>query len=94
MIMAYFNDPIMSGSAMTHAHFENCLGIYCQYIRGLGSKQFVFYDDVCSSDFDIICLSETRLNYYTSIAICFPINTYFFRSNRLYSNKARGGGGV
>jgi hypothetical protein len=48
----------MSGSAMSHTNFGNCLGIYYRNFRGLRTKHLEFYD-VFAFDFDIICLSET-----------------------------------
>jgi hypothetical protein len=92
MIMAYFNDPIMSGSAVPHANFDNCLGIYYQKVRGFGAKKLVFYDDVCSSDFTLFVCPRHGSTTCHLIAVYFLVDTSFFRSDGLYTNKAHGGG--
>jgi hypothetical protein len=56
--MACFSDTTMGHSAMSRANFGNCLGIYYKNARGLSTKKLYFYDNVCTSNFDIICLSE------------------------------------
>jgi hypothetical protein len=40
-----------------------CVDIYYQNVRGLKTKQLELYDNVCSSDHNIICLTETWLNH-------------------------------
>jgi hypothetical protein len=62
VISVLSKDASLSGSAMSHTNFGNCLGIYFHNVRGLRTKQPEFYDDVSSSDFGIICLFETWLN--------------------------------
>jgi hypothetical protein len=89
--MAYFSHASMGRSAMSHANFGNCLGIYCQDVSGLRTKQLEFYD-VCASNFDIICLSETWLNDLCYDHHLFPNRYTVYRSDRPYINKARCGG--
>jgi hypothetical protein len=50
------------GSARSHTHPGNCFDIYYQNIRGLRIKQLETYKNVCSMDYNIICLTETWLN--------------------------------
>jgi hypothetical protein len=72
--MAYISDAGTSGSAMSRANLGKCLGIYYQNFRGLRTKQLEIYDNVCATDFDIICLrhgSTTR----ATITIYFLIVT-------------------
>jgi hypothetical protein len=75
--MAHFSDASMSGSAMSHAEFDNCLGIYYQNVRGLRTKQLEFYD-VCSTKFvcpiTIYFLTDTPFtgltgHVYTRLAV-------------------------
>jgi hypothetical protein len=75
-----------------HTHPGNCFDIYYQNIRGLRTKQLELYENVCSTDYNIICLTETWLNdpcYYHSL---FPDCYTVFRSDRASVNKTRGGG--
>jgi hypothetical protein len=60
--IACFSDTSTGGSTMSNPNLGNSLGIYYQNVRGLGIKQHEFYDSVCETNFDIICLSETWLN--------------------------------
>ncbi|PNF29930.1 hypothetical protein B7P43_G07277 [Cryptotermes secundus] len=90
--MAYFSDASMSGLAMSHVNFGNCLGIYYQNVRGLRTKQLEFYDNVCTSNFDIICLSKTWLNDLCYNHNIFPSRYTVYFSDQLYIKKACGGG--
>jgi exonuclease III len=90
--MAHFSDASMGGSAMSHANFSDSLGIYYQNVRGLRTKQLEFYDNVCSSNFDIICLSETWLNDLCYDHNLFPSRYTVYWSDRLSINKGHGGG--
>jgi exonuclease III len=92
--MALFSDASTGRSDMSHANFGNSLGIYYQNVRGLRTKQTEFYDNVCASNFDIICLSETWLNDVCYDHNLFPNSYTVYRSDRPYINKARGGGVV
>jgi hypothetical protein len=61
-------------------------------VTGLRTKQLEICDNVCASNFVIICLSETWLN-----DLCYNHNVFInrhtvYRSDRPYINKARGGG--
>jgi hypothetical protein len=75
--MAYFSDASMGLSAMSHANFDNCLGIYYQNVRGLRNKQLEFYDNLCASNFEIICLSRQDSMTCAMITIYFLTNTPF-----------------
>jgi hypothetical protein len=90
--MVYFSDASMGRSAMPHANFGNCLGIYYQNVRGLRTKQLEFYDNLCASNFDIIYLSETWLNDLCYNHNLFPNRYTVYWSDRPYINKAHGGG--
>jgi hypothetical protein len=90
--MASFSDVSTSRWAMSHANFGNSLGIFYQNVRGLRTKQTELYDNVCASNFDIICLSETWLNDLCYDHNLFPNRYTVYRSDRPCINKARGGG--
>ena len=70
------------------------LEIYYQNVRGLRTKLNEFYSNVCSNNFNMICLTETWLNTSISDSFLFPNNYTVYRSDRdpLLSNKLRGGG--
>jgi exonuclease III len=61
-------------------------------VRGLRTKQLEFYDHVCASNFDIICLSETRINDLCYDHNLFPNRYTAYRYDQQHTNKARGGG--
>jgi exonuclease III len=90
--MAYFCDASMGRSAMSHANFSICLGIYYPHVRGLRHTKLEFYDNVCASNFDIICLSETWLNDLCYDHNLFPNIYTRYRFDRPYIKKVRGGG--
>jgi hypothetical protein len=89
--MAYFSDASIGRLAMSHANFGNCLGIYYQNIKGFRTKQLEFHD-VCASNFNIICFSETWLNDLCYDYNLFPNRYIVYRSDQLYINKDRSGG--
>jgi exonuclease III len=66
----------------------NYFDIYYQNVRGLRTKQLERYKNVCSTDCNIICLTETRLNDLCYNHNLFPDCYTVFRS----VNKTRGGG--
>jgi hypothetical protein len=61
-------------------------------LRGLRTKQLELYDNVCSADHSIICLSETWLNHLCYDHNLFPDCYTVFRSDRDCAKKTRGGG--
>ncbi|PNF28673.1 hypothetical protein B7P43_G08234 [Cryptotermes secundus] len=65
---------------------------YYQNVRGLRTKYVEFYDNVCSTDFDIIFLTETWLKDSCCDCNIFPSKYTVYRSDRVSSSKARGGG--
>jgi hypothetical protein len=77
---------------MSRAKFGNCVGIYYQHVRGLRTKQLEIYDNVCATDFNIICLTETCLNDSCYDHNLFPNGYTLYQSDWPYTNKARGGG--
>ncbi|PNF31813.1 hypothetical protein B7P43_G09329, partial [Cryptotermes secundus] len=77
---------------MSRSKSASCLGIYYQNVRGLRTKYVEFYDNVCSTDFDIICLTETWLNDSCYDCNIFPSRYTVYRSDRVSTSKARGGG--
>jgi hypothetical protein len=77
---------------VSHEIFGNCLGIYYQSVRDLRTKQPEYYENVCTSDFDIIYLTETRLNDLCHEHNFFPNRYTVYRSYRLHNNKTRSGG--
>jgi hypothetical protein len=85
--MLYFNDANMSP-----ANFSNCLSIHYQNFRGLRTKEFQFYDNVCSSDFDINFLPETRLIDLWYDHNLLPSTYNFYLCDWLYNSKARDDG--
>jgi hypothetical protein len=92
--MAYFSDASMGRSAISDENFGNYLEIYYQNVRGLRTKQLEFYDNVCASNFDIICLSETWPNKIIYDHNLFPNRYTVYRSDQpytVYINKDRGG---
>ena len=69
---------------------------FCLYqnTRGLRSKSAEFYINVCTTDFDILCLSETWLSQDIMDSELFPCEFKIFRADRNFaaSGKCRGGG--
>jgi hypothetical protein len=66
--------------------------ILYQNVRGLRTKQTELFDNVCSMDFQIICLTETWLNdVFRSQTTVFPNSFTIFRSDRVSSTKSSGG---
>ncbi|PNF33582.1 hypothetical protein B7P43_G14684 [Cryptotermes secundus] len=58
----------------------------------LGLKQVELYDNICSTDYNIICLTETWLNDLCYDHNLFPDCYTVFRSDKASVNKTRGGG--
>ena len=70
------------------------LSIYYQNVRGLNTKTTSFYKSCCSSDFNIICITESWLGNSTFSAELFPSNYNVVRCDRKHElvNRSRGGG--
>jgi hypothetical protein len=79
-VMAHTCDINTGSSARPHTHSGNCLDIY--------------YQNVCSTDCDIICLTETWLNDQCYDHNLFPDYYTVFRLDRLSVNKTRGVGAL
>jgi hypothetical protein len=45
--------------ARFHNHPGNCFHIYYKKLRNLRTKQLELYENVCSVEYNIICLTET-----------------------------------
>ncbi|KAG5863771.1 hypothetical protein JTB14_035128 [Gonioctena quinquepunctata] len=69
------------------------LNIYYQNCRGLRSKTDEFYHNVSSSDFSVICLTETWLNSSVISAELFNTNYNIFRQDRSESGSPKSDGG-
>jgi hypothetical protein len=89
--MAYFSVAIAGGSAMSNPNLGNSFNIYYQSVRGLRAKQLEFYD-VCTANFDIICLCEIWSNDQCYDHNLFPRRYTVYRCDWAYVNKACGGG--
>ena len=79
-------------SARSHSQPATCFDIYYQNVRGLRTKQFELYSNVCSTDYNIFCLTETWLNDLCLDHNLFPDSYTVLRSDRVSANKTRGGG--
>jgi hypothetical protein len=69
----------------------NCFDINYQNIGGLRTKQLELYENVCSTDYNIICLTETWLNDLCYDHNLFPGCYIVFRSDRASVNMTCGG---
>jgi hypothetical protein len=70
------------------------LSIYYQNVRGLRSKVLRFYNSICSSNIDIIGLTETWLSGDICTCELFPGSYSVLRSDRNFSacGVSKGGG--
>lgn len=64
--------------------------LYYQNTRGLGSKADIFFNNVITTNYDIICITETWLNSSHSSSDYFPTNYNVYRNDR--ASRTRGGG--
>ena len=73
---------------------SNILSIYYQNTRGLYTKTTTFYKNCSSSDYDVICITETWLNSSINNAELFPSSYHTLRCDRNFNsiNRSRGGG--
>jgi exonuclease III len=90
--MAGYCGDNMRDFFMTDNQSKTCLEIFYQNVRGLRTKQTELFDNVCSVDFQIICLTEIWLNDMCFDHKLFPDSCTIFRSDRVSSTKSRGGG--
>jgi hypothetical protein len=90
--MGHVSDASTGDLAMSYLNLGISLSIYYQNVRGLRTKQFEFYGNVCASNFDIISLSETWLNDQCYDQNLFPSRYTVYRSDRAYVNKDSVGG--
>jgi hypothetical protein len=60
--MAHICDVNTGGFSMSNTQPVNSSDIYYQKVRGLRTKQLELYDNVWSTDHNIICSTETWLN--------------------------------
>jgi hypothetical protein len=62
------------------------------HVRSRRTKQLVLYENVCSIDYNVICLTETWLNDQCYGHNLFPDSYTVFRPDRNSVKKTRGGG--
>jgi hypothetical protein len=79
------------GSAKTHAYLGNCFDIYYQNARGLRTKKFELHENVSSTSYNIICLTETWQNDLSYDNNLFHDCYTVFLSENASVNKTRGG---
>jgi hypothetical protein len=80
------------GSSRSHTQPEYCFDIYYQNVIGLRNKQLQIYENICSTDYNNICLTETWLNDLCCDHNICPDCYTVFRSDRVSLNKTYGGG--
>jgi hypothetical protein len=90
--MAHIYDINTGGFSMSNTQPVNSLDIYYQNVRGLRTKQLELYDNVWSTDHNIIRLTDTWLNDMCYDHNLFPDGHTVFHSDRVCTNKSRGGG--
>jgi hypothetical protein len=83
--------PSNSNSGSLHVGSSN-FEIFYQNVRGLRTKSTERFNTVCSLHYEIICLTETRLNKSFSTHNYFPGTYTAYRSDRDCLDKSRGGG--
>jgi hypothetical protein len=71
--MAHICDVNTGGFSMSNTQPVNSLDIYYRNVRSLRTKQHEFYDNVWSTDQNILCSTET----YITITIYFLTATQF-----------------
>ena len=60
--MVSYGGDNMRDFSMTDNQSKTSFEIFYQNVRGLRTKQSELFDNVCSMDFQIICLTEAWLN--------------------------------
>jgi hypothetical protein len=90
--MAHICDVNTGGFSMSSIQPVNDFDIYYKNIRGLRTKQLELYDDVWSTNLNIICLTETWLKDMCYDNNLFPDGYTVFHSDRVCTNETRGGG--
>jgi hypothetical protein len=76
-------------SVSSHTQPGIHLNIFFQNVTSVRTKHFEIYINVSPIDYNILCLTETWLNYLFYDHNLFPGNFNVFRSDRVYTNKAR-----
>jgi hypothetical protein len=79
---------------MSNKQSRSSFNIFYQSVRGLRTKQFEFYDNVSSTDYNRICLSEAWLNEFYFDLNLFRNCYIIFRSDRKSVIKTGGGGAL
>jgi hypothetical protein len=67
---------------------------FYQNVRGLRTKSSGIYDNVCSADFKITCLTETWLSESFINHNLFPESYTVYRADRVYDAIQSGGGAL
>jgi hypothetical protein len=68
------------------------MDIFYKNVRGLRAESSEIYDNVCSSDFKIICLTETWLSKSFINQNLFPQAYTVYNVDRVYNSIQHGGG--
>jgi hypothetical protein len=71
---------------------DTSIDIFYQNVRGLRTKFTELFDNAISSGYNIFCLTETCLNDQCYDQNLFPDGFNVFRSDRIHTEKKRGGG--
>lgn len=88
------NLSILQSPFSENRSFNSCLSIYYQNVRGLQTKSKEFYLSSCSSNYDIVALTETWINNSHKSEEFFNQDYVVYRRDRDYDNLNvdRGGG--
>jgi hypothetical protein len=89
--MVNYCDKNVRDFCVSNSHSETTFEVFYQNVRGLRTKRTGVFDNVCSMDFQIICLTETRLNGMCFDHMLFLDAFPIFHSDRVSGNKYRGG---
>jgi hypothetical protein len=90
MANSLVNGFVDSSFSILHTHLD----IYYQNVRGLRTKASELFTNVHSSDFPVICLTETWLNGLCYNQNLFPGTYLVYRVDRVSTVKSRGGGAL
>jgi hypothetical protein len=89
--MDKYYDEKVHDLSMSNTQSKTTFEIFYQNVRGLTTKQTELFDNVCSMDFLIICLSEAWLNDMCFNSKQLPDSFITFCFDRVSSTKSGGG---
>jgi hypothetical protein len=92
--MVSYCDDNMRDFSRTDIQSKTSFKILYQNVRDLRTQQTELFDNVCSMDFQIVCLTEAWLNDMCFDHKLLPDSFTIFCSDRVSSTKSRGGGGI